>query len=178
MLGFPGGSDSKESTIRLQCKKPKFDSWVRKIPWRRKWQPTPVFLPGGFHGQRILTGYKIWSSKELDMTEQTTHRMWKERFPYFEVEIKAVFDMLRKCFICVNSTWRSTTRPSLCSIYFALRDYLIGQEYRKSFHLGPSVGQEHRKSFHLGSSVEVWILSAYVKNCSGLYTYPGLPRWG
>ena len=72
--------------------------------------------------------------------------------------------MLRKCFICVNLTWRSTIRPSLCSIYFALRDYLIGQE--------------HRKSFHLGSSVEVWILTAYVKNCSGLYTYPGLPRWG
>ena len=42
-LGFPGGSDSKESA---HCKRPGFDPWVGKIPWRRVWQPTPVFLPG------------------------------------------------------------------------------------------------------------------------------------
>ena len=36
-----------------------FDSWVRKIPWRRKWQPTPVFLPGESHGQRSLVGYSL-----------------------------------------------------------------------------------------------------------------------
>jgi len=47
-----------------------FDSWVRKIPWRRKWQPTPVFLPGESHGQRSLTGYSLWSRKEADMIEQ------------------------------------------------------------------------------------------------------------
>ena len=43
-LGFPGGSVSKESA--LQCRRPGFDPWVGKIPWRRAWQPTPVFLPG------------------------------------------------------------------------------------------------------------------------------------
>ena len=43
-LGFAGGSDGKESG--LQCGSPGFDSWVGKIPWRRAWQPTPVFLPG------------------------------------------------------------------------------------------------------------------------------------
>ena len=37
-----------------QCRRPGFDPWVRKIPWRRKWQPTPVFLPGESHGQRSL----------------------------------------------------------------------------------------------------------------------------
>ena len=42
--------------ICLQCRRPRFDSWVRKILWRRKWQPTPVFLPGESHGQRSLTG--------------------------------------------------------------------------------------------------------------------------
>ena len=42
---------------------------VGKIPWRRKWQPTPVFLPGKSHGQRGLEGYSPWSHKELDMTE-------------------------------------------------------------------------------------------------------------
>jgi len=39
------------------------------IPWRREWQPTPVFLPGEFHGQRSLAGYSPWICKELDMTE-------------------------------------------------------------------------------------------------------------
>ena len=41
-----------------------------QIPWRRKWQPTPVFLPGEFHGQRSLAGYSPWGHKELDTTEQ------------------------------------------------------------------------------------------------------------
>ena len=45
------------------------DPWVRKIPWRRKWQPTPVFLPGKYHGQRSLMGYSPWGCKEWDRTE-------------------------------------------------------------------------------------------------------------
>jgi len=40
-----------------------------KIPWRRKWQPTPVFLPGESQGQRSLLGYSAWGHKELDTTE-------------------------------------------------------------------------------------------------------------
>ena len=48
-----------------------FNPWVGKIPWRRKLQPTPVFLPGESHGQRILSGYSPWGRKELDMTEVT-----------------------------------------------------------------------------------------------------------
>ena len=40
--------------------KPGFDPWVGKIPWRREWQPTPVFLPVKFHGQRSLVGYSLW----------------------------------------------------------------------------------------------------------------------
>ena len=41
----------------------------QKIPWRRKWQPTPVFLPGEFHGQRSLAGYSPWGCKESGRTE-------------------------------------------------------------------------------------------------------------
>jgi len=37
--------------------KPSFNPWAGEIPWRRKWQPIPVFLPGEFHGQRSLVGY-------------------------------------------------------------------------------------------------------------------------
>ena len=44
------------------------DRWVSKIPWRREWQPIPVFLPGESHGQRSLTGYSSWGCQELDMT--------------------------------------------------------------------------------------------------------------
>ena len=51
-----------------------FNPWVRKIPWSRKWQPTPVFLPGKFHGLKSLEGYNPWVRKELDMIEPlSTH---------------------------------------------------------------------------------------------------------
>ena len=47
----------------------KFDPWVGKIPWRRGWLPTPLFLPREFHGQKNLAGYSPWGHKESDMTE-------------------------------------------------------------------------------------------------------------
>ena len=46
--------------------------WAGEIPWRREWQPTPVFLPGKSHGQRRLVGYSPWGHKELDTTKQLT----------------------------------------------------------------------------------------------------------
>ena len=57
----------KEST--WQYRRWRFDPWVRKIPWRRKWQLTPVFLPGKFHGQMSLVGCSPWGPKESDTTE-------------------------------------------------------------------------------------------------------------
>ena len=53
---FPGGSEDR---VLLQCGKPRFDPWVGKMPWRKKWQPTPVFLPREFYGQR-LASYSLW----------------------------------------------------------------------------------------------------------------------
>ena len=55
-----------------------FDPWVGKIPWRREWQPTSVYLPGEFHGQRSLAGYGPWGCKELDTTEaqHSTAHLW------------------------------------------------------------------------------------------------------
>ena len=69
---FLGGSDAKEHAC--QCRRPSLDPWIRKIPWRRKWQPTPgnPLLPGEFHGQRILTGYSPWDRKESDTTDSIT----------------------------------------------------------------------------------------------------------
>ena len=46
-----------------------FNPWVRKIPWRRRWQPSPVFLPRESHGQRSLVGYSPWGHKESDTTQ-------------------------------------------------------------------------------------------------------------
>ena len=57
-MGFPGGDGGKEPIC--QCKRHKrhrFDTWIRKIPWRRTWQPIPVFLLGESHGQRMVVGY-------------------------------------------------------------------------------------------------------------------------
>ena len=65
---FPGGSEGK--SICLQGRRPRFDPWVGKIPWRRKWQPTPVFLSGESHGRRSLVGYSPRGHKESDTPEQ------------------------------------------------------------------------------------------------------------
>ena len=67
-MGFPRGSDGKE--FPCQCRRRRFDPWIGKIPWSRKWQPTPVFLPAKFHGGRNLVGYSPWGHKELDKTER------------------------------------------------------------------------------------------------------------
>ena len=51
------------------CRRRGFNPWVGKIPWRRKWQPTPVFLPGKFYRQRSLMGSRLWGLKKADTTE-------------------------------------------------------------------------------------------------------------
>ena len=77
MIVFPICHKDKESAC--QYKRPKkcgLDPWVRKIPWSRKWQCTPVFLPGKSHGQSSLAGYSPWDHKEIDTTEQLlTHNI-------------------------------------------------------------------------------------------------------
>ena len=66
--GFPVVSDGTASA--RQCGRPGLDPWFRKTPWRRKWQPILVLLPGKFHGQRSLVGYSPWGRKEWDTTER------------------------------------------------------------------------------------------------------------
>ena len=87
----------------MQHRRPRFDSWVGKIPWRREWLPIPVFLPGEFHRQRSLAGYSPRTSKELDTTEQLTHcPTWLSQSSLFEISI-----------ICVSQkTLRSTYQSS------------------------------------------------------------------
>ena len=62
----------------LQCKRPMFNPWVRKIPWKREWLSTPVFLSGEFHRQMSLAGYSPWGHKGLDTTKQLTLSLFTE----------------------------------------------------------------------------------------------------
>ena len=91
IFDFPGGSDGK--SVCLQCRRPRFDPWVGKIPWRRKWHPTPVLLPGKSHGRRSLVGYSPWGRKESDTTERLHFH------PYFYLLI-FIFDCAGPLLLC------------------------------------------------------------------------------
>ena len=80
ILKLPWWLSVKESAF--QCRRHGIHSWFRKIPWRREWQLTPVFLPGKSHGQRRLAGHSPWDHKESDMTEWlSTHTNQKGLSP-------------------------------------------------------------------------------------------------
>ena len=86
----PGSSALQADSLLLshqerpQCRT-RFNSWVEKIPWRREWQPTPIFLPGEFQGQRSLVGYSPWSYNESDTTEGLTLSL----FTFQEIQLKS-----------------------------------------------------------------------------------------
>ena len=72
MSRFPRWLSGKEPTCQCRgCRSCGFNPWVEKIPWRRKWQPTPISLPGESHGLRSLAGCSPCGHKESGMTEHT-----------------------------------------------------------------------------------------------------------
>ena len=93
--GSLGGASGEESAFQRRIHR--FDPWVRKSPWKRKWQPTLVFVPGKVRGQRSLGGYSPWGHKELDTTERPEeHR--ELRFPCaWQCSLKKKFKV--SCFI-------------------------------------------------------------------------------
>ena len=94
--GLPRWLSGKESACR--SRRPESDPWVGKIPWRREWQPTPVFLPREFHGKRSLVGYSPWGQKESDTTEQL-NKIGRGYKPYLLLEIQDAFTYLWSCFL-------------------------------------------------------------------------------
>ena len=72
--GLPWWSNGKESA--LQYRGCRFNPWVGKVPWRRKWQPTPVFLPGESHGLRSLVGYSP-QGRRVGHTHTRTHTLFE-----------------------------------------------------------------------------------------------------
>ena len=75
-----------EAQETLETKRLGFHPWVGKIPWRKEWQPTPVLLPGKFHGHRSLAGYSPWGRKESDMTKRLTRYKYSVYFRYKEAK--------------------------------------------------------------------------------------------
>ena len=99
-LGFPRGSYSKESACNAGD--PGLIPGSGKIPRRREWQPTPVFLPGKSHGRRNLVGYSPWGHKESDTTERLTFTLpliswWQSPFA---VIVEPPENKVCHCFRC------------------------------------------------------------------------------
>ena len=88
ILGFPGGSDGKKKKKKNQLTVQETwfdDAWVGKSPWRRKWQPTPVSLPGESQGQRSLVGYSLGGHRESETTEHA--HTGKHTYTHFTTSI-------------------------------------------------------------------------------------------
>ena len=108
--------------IYMQCRRPGFDPWLEKIPWRRAWLPTPVCLPGEFHEQRSLTGYSPRDHKESDMS---LHRYLTFNTVSFLGTVCLSHPRNRKLPLsqeCVSSepfrtyVLRSSYRPGICAV--------------------------------------------------------------
>ena len=71
MYMLPLWLSSREAAC--QCRRHDFNPWVEKVPWRKKWQPTPVFLPEKSHGQRSLMDYSLWGCEHSDLVTKQWH---------------------------------------------------------------------------------------------------------
>ena len=102
-IGLPRWHSGKESTCQYRrCKRHWFYPWVRKVPWRRKWQPVPVFLPGKFHRQWSLEGYSPWGRIEFDTTKLLSAYILQE---YFLILFKAFSNQKNMNTIVLNSKY-------------------------------------------------------------------------
>ena len=105
-FGLPRWPSGKEFTYHCRgLKRCVFSPWFGKIPWNRKWQPTPVFLHEKFHGQRSMVGYSPWGCKDSNMTEWLNTDIHIQRpfyfiqnFPWKVTEQKELFGVLKKVY--------------------------------------------------------------------------------
>ena len=117
----PGGARGKESTC--QCRRHRrqgFEPWVGKIPWRRKWQPTPVFLLGKSHGQRSLVGYSPLESQRVGHDWTCTHdcMFWLAPISWFltsKIFYKATWVFLPFKLVQSSKKTQSSSRHTLHS---------------------------------------------------------------
>ena len=129
--GIPRWLSGKESAC--QCRRPDFNLWVEKIPWRGKWQLIPVFLPRKFHGQRSLAGYSACGCKDLDTTEHalaphSSTLSWK--IPWMEEPVRLQsmgslrfgHDWATSLSLFTFTHWRRKWQPLQCSCLENPRD--------------------------------------------------------
>ena len=140
----------------LQCRRHRrcgFDPWVKKIPWRRKWQSTPVFLPGEPHGQRRLAGYSPKGHKKSDVTEHTHTRIISKTWHLSPLEFslyyannyfqaKVFFFFFRNTRLPISTlNFKRLFLKSHCfsslhlamALYTALEEYLVSVGHRQSY---------------------------------------------
>ena len=111
------GASGKEPIC--QCRRRKghgFDPWVGKIRWRRKWQPTTVFLPGKFHGERSLVGYSPWGHKELDTTECAYARMHAHTHTHTHTQTQGITCKIKGSENQVAQSYPTVCDPLDCSL--------------------------------------------------------------
>ena len=145
-----------------RCKRHWFDPCIGKISWRRKWQPTPVFLPGKSCGQKSLAIYNPWGRKELDMTEHThTHTC---NLPPTVVDRDRRF-----CTSCVHFCFGT------CTFYSgSFKLYSCSSPSNPHFFVGIFLFDPYCfwKPFHLFSGLEFQLSSSFAKSNFGVYISP------
>ena len=136
ILTLAGGASDKEPACQCRgCQRCGFSPWVTKIPWRRAWQPTPVFLPGESHGQRSLEGYSPWDRRESDMTK--TRRLYLLLLSPLNLFIIPGVDPDTSRSLCVSEPQTELSRPMEVP-------YLYRTSNREGGVCGGGLGQRQR----------------------------------
>ena len=145
--------------------------------WRRKWQPTPVFLPGKSHGWKSLVGYSSWGHKESDMTERLHfhfhfHWLIEKAREFQKTSTSALFSMLKPLTLDHNKLWKILQEMGITEyLTCLLRNLYTGQE------AGQETGQEQQTGSKLGKEYikAVYCHPAYLTSMQS--TSCEMPGW-
>ena len=99
-----------------------------QIPWRRKWEPTPVFLSGESHGQRSLAGYSPWDHEELDATETTQHS-WYWQYSSSLNTSHSLIPLLTPCFFPIPGTYQASLSLQALNLLLPLLGPIFSQVF-------------------------------------------------
>ena len=172
-------SSGKEPSCQSRgCKRCEFDPWARKMPWRRAWQLTPVFLPGESHGQRSLTSYGPWGHNWSDLACMHTGGEFEKSFSWHAV--------LRECtrgeipYICVcvcvyvHQCGSASFRAFISSSTRVLISEKAYTEFEKMFHyITPSVSTGETCPVKTGT-VSSWVSDLIVYQITPFFFPPAV----